>query len=110
MRSEGILVFNNEENQPDTKEYVQYYRFDCLLSKCKVTELILSKNSYKHSYVYEPEIIKFSYDDKEAILRHADCVFTFTSSTTTFNCTKGNETGSLGSHIKLHYKQHSFFE
>lgn len=109
METGGVLVFNNEKEQPDTKKYVQYFKFRCDERNCMVEEIVLSDKSYIHNYLYTAEVLKLSYDDKEAVLRHKDCVFTVTSGATTFNCTQGNETGTLGSHIGLHYKQHGLF-
>lgn len=109
METGGVLIFNNQKEQPDTKKHVEYYKLRCLEKKCVVVESVLSVKEFINVFIYEPEIIKLSYPEKEAILRHKDCIFMISAGATTFNCTQGNETGSLGSHITLHYKQHGIF-
>lgn len=103
------MIFTDHKIQPDTKKYVQYFKLRCMEKNCVVEEVVLSGGDYIFSYISIPEIVKLSYERKEAILRHKDCVFTITAGATTFNCTQDNETGTLGSHIQLHNSQHGFF-
>lgn len=110
MKSEGVLVYSEKKTQPDSKKHVQYYGFECEKKKCLVTDLVLINNNNIFKSTYYPEIIKISYENKEAILRHADCIFTFSSGTATFTCPKKEESGTLGNHIYLHFGQHSIFK
>jgi hypothetical protein len=109
VRAQGIIIFNNEREQSDTKKLVQHYKFVCENHKCNGVRSKLIENKTLVQDSFKPEIIKITYDEKFAILKHLDCVFTISGENATFVCPEKNESGSLGEHIELHFKQHSLF-
>ena len=109
LRAQGVIIFNNEREQSDTKKLVQHYKFECEKSNCNGVYSKLVGNNTLLQDSFKPEIIKITYDEKFAVLKYLDCVFTISGENATFICPEKNESGSLGDHIGLHFKQHSFF-
>lgn len=109
IRAQGVIIFNNEREQSDTKKLVEHYKFECENSECNGVRSKLIGNTTLVQDSFKPEIIKISHDEKFAVFKHLDCVFTISGENTTFICPEKNESGSLGDHIELHFKQHSLF-
>jgi hypothetical protein len=108
MQTGGILVFSSKEQQ-DLKKFVQYYNIRCELfsEECSINEITLSDRQHINSYLFSRKAIEISYERKIALIPLNDCLFTVSATNTTFNCSKGNETGTLGSHIDLYYNLYS---
>src|SRR5690606_35051834 len=103
----GTPVFLEANQQPDTLSWTQHYRIKCDEKDCILEELILRSGKFIYSNLHKPEIININYPEKAASFKYSNCTIQIVNDSSTFTC--DGKTSVLGDHLKLYYKQHSFF-
>lgn len=100
----GVLEFSDKKLQPNPKEFVQFYQFNCVQNECNGVELTLLNREIISSRLFRPEIKRLSYTDKEVILSLEGCDFFLRSENSGFVCLDKGEQGKLSNHVMFYYQ------